>query len=125
MVLRSEMNIKKSLLTFDIGVLSILTSLIIYSLSSLVEGINFSLLFFDIYVFINVIVILFVALLLPDMKYSYKTKNILGILLIIGIMLQGIFWYAGLKTGIKFGRFIVNIVVLMSLIGVFIALKDA
>lgn len=119
------MNIKKSLLTFDIGMLSILFCLVIYSISSVVDGINFSLLFFDIYISINVGVILFVALLLPDMKYSYKTKNILGLLLIVGILAQGIFWYAGLNTGIKLGRFIVNIVVLMSIIGVLIALKDA
>lgn len=119
------MNIKKSLLTFDIGMMSILICLVIYSLSSLVEGINISLFYFDLYIFINVIVIFFVALLLPDMKYSYKTKNILGLLLIIGMMAQGIFWYVGLKTGIKVGRLIVNIVVLMSLIGVFIAFKDA
>ena len=119
------MNIKKSLLTFDIGMMSVLVCLVIYSLSSLVDGINISLLYFNIYIFINVVVIFFIALLLPDMKYSYKTKNILGLLLIIGIMTQGIFWYIGMKTGIKAGRFIVNIVVLMSLIGVFIALKDA
>jgi len=120
------MNIKKSLLTFDIGMISVLVCLIIHSISkAIIEGIQFSYFYADIYVLINAIVIIFVALLLPDMKYSYKTKNILGILLIVGMMAQGVFWSIGLKTGIKFGRFIVNIVVFISLIGIFIAIKDA
>ena len=120
------MNIKKSLLTFDIGIVSILVCFIIYSFSNLIiDGINISLFYFDIYVLINAVVIIFVAYLLPDMKYSYKTKNVLGVLLIIGIMAQAVFFSVGLKTHIKYGRLLVNIVVLMSFIGVLIAVKDA
>ena len=120
------MNIKKSLLTFDVGMISILVCLLVYSFSNLVmEGINISLFYFDIYILINAVAIIFVALLLPDMKYSYKTKNVLGILLIIGMIAQGVFFSVDLRLGIKFGRLLVNIVVLMSLIGVLIAVRDA
>ncbi len=120
------MNIKKSLMTFDIGMMSILVCLVIHSFSrALIEGIHLSLFYTDIYVLINAIVIIFVAILLPDMKYSYKTKNTLGFLLIIGIIVQGIFWSVGMNSSIKYGRFIVNIVVFMSLLGVILAIKDA
>jgi hypothetical protein len=92
--------------------------------SHLIDGlISITLFFVDLYVLITAGVIIFVALLLPDMKYSYKTKNIRGLLLIIGMIMQEIFWSFGLKTGIKFGRLIVKIVIHMNLMGILLAIK--
>jgi len=57
--------------------------------SHLIEGlISITLFSVDLYVLIKAGVIFFVALFLPDMKYLYKTKNIRGLLLIIGMIVQ-------------------------------------
>ncbi len=65
------------------------------------------------------------AKILPDMKYSYRTKNFLAILLIVGIFVDVVFFPLGIKIAMIIGSSFISFSLLMGLIGVLIALIDA
>lgn len=119
------MNIKKSLILFGIGLIALFFSILIRYLFSLAIINDIRLIYIDIYVLIGVFIVFFIALILPDIKYSYKTKNIIGALLILGMMMQGIFFVLDLPIVIKIGRYIVNFVLIGSVLGLIIAFRDA
>lgn len=64
------------------------------------------------------IILILVALVMPDMRFSDKSKGILGMLLILGVLISGIFgWFLFLPL-VLVGELLVVAMVLMSFIGV-------
>jgi hypothetical protein len=61
---------------------------------------------------------------MPDMDFSDKAKNVLGILLIVGVVLSTIFgWFLFLPL-VVLGELLVVAMVLMSFIGVMRGLRE-
>ena len=68
-------------------------------------------------------ILILVALVLPDMRFSDRTKNVLGILLIAGVVLSSIFgWFLFLPL-VVLGELLVVAMVLMSFIGIMRGLR--
>ena len=63
-------------------------------------------------------ILILVALVMPDMRFSDKTKKILGVLLMLGVLLSGIFgWFLFLPL-VLVGELLVVAMILMSFIGI-------
>ncbi|MBC8186431.1 hypothetical protein H8E88_35570 [candidate division KSB1 bacterium] len=59
-----------------------------------------------------------VALIMPEMKYSEKLKKTIGILLTSGVVINGIFGFIGIQLLIGLGAVLILVSVLMSFIGI-------
>ena len=59
-----------------------------------------------------------IALILPEMKFSEKVKNTLGILLISGVVIHGIFSFLVIQQLMGLGAVLILVSVLMSFIGI-------
>ncbi|MFX1274334.1 MAG: hypothetical protein ACFFBP_01990 [Promethearchaeota archaeon] len=119
------MNIKKSLIVFGIGLIILFITILITNFSGMTTFNDVNLIYIDIYVLIGGIIVFFIALILPYIKYSYKTKNLIGTILIIGIMMQGIFFLLDIPIAMRIGRYLVNFMLIGSVIGLIIAFRDA
>ena len=68
--------------------------------------------------------VIIVALVMPDMRFSDKTKKILGVLLIVGVVLSSIFeWFHFLPLRVP-GEILVVAMVLMGSIGIIKGLRE-
>jgi len=63
-------------------------------------------------------ILILIALIMPDMRFSDRTKKILGALLILGVMLSGIFGWFLFMPLVLLGELLVVAMVLMSIIGI-------
>jgi len=63
-------------------------------------------------------ILILVALVLPDMRFSDRTKKILGVLLMLGVLLSGIFAWFLFMPLVLVGELLVVAMILMSFIGV-------
>ncbi len=118
------MNIRKSLLMFTAILMAFYVRYLVFMFYRLTSGFNLTLIRVNFYILGLVIITLLVTLLLPDMKYSYKTKNFLGIALIFGTILTSLFYPFHIKVGVFIGSLLITIVIIMTFIGVVMALKD-
>ncbi len=119
------MNIKKSLLRFSLLMFLTLVCLVICTFVQLVNQINYLLIYVDIRILTMIIITIFIALFIPDMKYSYRMKNTLGILLISGIVLPTIWLIFRFRIVLMLSNAMVSFVVVCSIIGIIIGIKDA
>jgi len=68
--------------------------------------------------------LILVALVMPDMRFSDRAKKVLGILLIVGVVLSTIFgWFLFLPL-VLLGEVLVVSMVLMSFIGIMRGLRE-
>jgi len=65
-----------------------------------------------------------VALVMPDMRFSDRSKKVLGVLLILGVLLSGIFGWFHFLPLIVLGEFLIVAMVLMSFIGIVRGLRE-
>ena len=119
------MNVRKLLIFINAVLVFLLFALIITTFIKSGEEIKWTLIKVDLYLFELILITLLVAKFLPDMKYSYVLKNILGWLLILGMITQWISFPFQIRVGFALGSFIINFVVIMSVIGIILALKYA
>ncbi|MHA1726203.1 MAG: hypothetical protein ACTSYC_07035 [Promethearchaeota archaeon] len=119
------MNIRNCLIGFAIGLIFLFLGFFAYTLTTFWEDFTLYLLRINIDILGLIFIIILMILLLPDMKYSYKTKNALGILVITGILLQIIFFPLRIKIAVLMGTSLVSLSLFLGLIGVIIALIDA
>ena len=59
-----------------------------------------------------------IALILPEMKYSDKVKKTLAIILTSGVVIYGVFDFAGIQPLMGLGAVLVLVAILMSFIGI-------
>ena len=59
-----------------------------------------------------------VAIVLPEMKFSDKTKKTLGILLTSGVVIHAVFSFGGIQELMGLGAILILLSILMSFIGI-------
>ena len=68
--------------------------------------------------------LILVALVMPDMRFSDRAKKVLGVLLIVGVVLSTIFGWFHFLPLIVLGETLVVAMVLMSFIGIMRGLRE-
>ena len=119
------MNIRKYLIWSAIGLIFLFIGVFTYTMTTFWQDVTMYLLKINIDILGLILIVIMMILLLPDMKYSYKTKNVLGILVIIGMLLQIIFFPLRIKIAVLVGTSLLSLSLFLGIIGVIIALIDA
>lgn len=120
-----NMDIRKSLIILAKGFLFVFTGVFLYTMITIWEDFRFFLVKLNIGIVWLILSSIIMVKILPDMKYSYKTKNFLGILLMIGMIMQVVFFPLGIKIAILIGTSFSSLSLLIGLIGVLIAFIEA
>jgi len=69
-------------------------------------------------------ILVLVALVMPDMRFTERAKKVLGVLLVVGVVLSTIFgWFLFLPL-VLLGEILIVAMVLMSFIGIMRGLRD-
>jgi len=69
-------------------------------------------------------ILIIIALVLPEMKYSEKMKKVIGILLTIGVILASVCGWLAIKALMAMGAFLIIASVLMGFIGIIQGSKE-